>query len=379
MNDFHYELIAEDTETGARAGVLHTPHGKIETPIFMPVGTQATVKTLDQHDLIEAQAQIILGNAYHLYLRPGHELIDRMGGLHQFMNWSRPILTDSGGFQVFSLGDLNKISEEGVRFQSHLDGSSHLFTPESVMEIEHGLGADIIMAFDECTPYPCERDYAEKSMRMTLRWAERCIKRHQELSAQRTHRPPQALFGIVQGSVYPDLRRTCAQELIQMDLPGYAIGGLAVGEPRDSMFGVIRETTPLLPNDKPRYLMGVGLPNDLVEAVGAGADMFDCVVPTRNARNGTVFTRNGRLRLKNAAHAEDPQPLESDCACKTCSHYSRAYLRHLFKTNEVLGMHLATFHNVFFFQQLMRDMRAAIISGHFAAWQADFFALYQDS
>ena len=379
MNDFHYELIAEDTETGARAGVLHTPHGKIETPIFMPVGTQATVKTLDQHDLIEAQAQIILGNAYHLYLRPGHELIDRMGGLHQFMNWSRPILTDSGGFQVFSLGDLNKISEEGVRFQSHLDGSSHLFTPESVMEIEHGLGADIIMAFDECTPYPCERDYAEKSMRRTLRWAERCIKRHQELSAQRTHRPPQALFGIVQGSVYPDLRRTCAQELIQMDLPGYAIGGLAVGEPRDSMFGVIRETTPLLPNDKPRYLMGVGLPNDLVEAVGAGADMFDCVVPTRNARNGTVFARNGRLRLKNAAHAEDPQPLESDCACKTCSHYSRAYLRHLFKTNEVLGMHLATFHNVFFFQQLMRDMRNAIISGHFAAWQADFFALYQDS
>ena len=379
MNDFHYELIAEDTETGARAGVLHTPHGKIETPIFMPVGTQATVKTLDQHDLIEAQAQIILGNAYHLYLRPGHELIDRMGGLHQFMNWSRPILTDSGGFQVFSLGDLNKISEEGVRFQSHLDGSSHLFTPESVMEIEHGLGADIIMAFDECTPYPCERDYAEKSMRRTLRWAERCIKRHQELSAQRTHRPPQALFGIVQGSVYPNLRRTCAQELIQMDLPGYAIGGLAVGETRDSMFGVIRETTPLLPNGKPRYLMGVGLPHALVEAVGAGADMFDCVVPTRNARNGTVFARNGRLRLKNAAHAEDPQPLESDCACKTCSHYSRAYLRHLFKTNEVLGMHLATFHNVFFFQQLMRDMRDAIISGHFAAWQADFFALYQDS
>ncbi len=379
MNDFHYELIAEDTETGARAGVLHTPHGKIETPIFMPVGTQATVKTLDQRDLVEAQAQIILGNAYHLYLRPGHELIDRMGGLHQFMNWSRPILTDSGGFQVFSLGDLNKISEEGVRFQSHLDGSSHLFTPESVMEIEHGLGADIIMAFDECTPYPYERDYAEKSMRRTLRWAERCIKRHQELSAQRTHRPPQALFGIVQGSVYPNLRRACAQELIQMDLPGYAIGGLAVGETRDSMFGVIRETTPLLPNGKPRYLMGVGLPNDLVEAVGAGADMFDCVVPTRNARNGTVFARNGRLRLKNAAHAEDPQPLESDCACKTCSHYSRAYLRHLFKTNELLGMHLATFHNVFFFQQLMRDMRDAIISGHFAAWQADFFALYQDS
>ena len=378
MNDFTYELIAEDAETGARAGVLHTPHGKIETPVFMPVGTQATVKTLDQHDLIEAQAQIILGNAYHLYLRPGHELIDRMGGLHEFMGWSRPILTDSGGFQVFSLGDLNKISEDGVRFQSHLDGSYHLFTPESVMEIEHGLGADIIMAFDECTPYPCERDYAEKSMRMTLRWAERCLKRHQELAAERTHRPPQALFGIVQGSVYADLRRVCAEELIQMDLPGYAIGGLAVGEPRDAMFGMVRETAPLLPTGKPRYLMGVGLPHDLVESVAAGVDMFDCVVPTRNARNGTVFTRSGRLRLKNAGHAEDPQPLETGCACKTCSYYSRAYLRHLFQTHEVLGMHLATFHNIFFFQQLMRDMRNAIIEGHFAAWQAEFFALYQN-
>lgn len=378
MNDFHYELIAEDAATGARAGVLHTPHGKIETPVFMPVGTQATVKTLDQQDLAAAQAQIILGNAYHLYLRPGHELIDRMGGLHGFMNWPRPILTDSGGFQVFSLGDLNKISEDGVRFKSHLDGSFHLFTPEKVMEIEHGLGADIIMAFDECTPYPCERDYAEKSMQMTLRWAERCLHRHQQLTTERTHRPPQALFGIVQGSVYPNLRRTCAEELIQMDLPGYAIGGLAVGEPRESMFGMIRETTPLLPTGKPRYLMGVGLPHDLVEAVGAGVDMFDCVVPTRNARNGTVFTRSGRLRLKNAGHAEDPQPLEQGCACKTCSHYSRAYLRHLFQTKEILGLHLATFHNVFFFQQLMRDMREAIINGHFATWQEEFFALYQN-
>ena len=378
MNEFRYELIAEDSATGARAGLLHTPHGTIETPVFMPVGTQATVKTLDQQDLVETRAQIILGNAYHLYLRPGHDLIDRMGGLHGFMNWSQPILTDSGGFQVFSLGDLNKISEDGVRFKSHLDGSFHIFTPERVMEIEHGLGADIIMAFDECTPYPCERDYAEKSMRMTLRWAERCLKRHQTLSAERSHRPPQALFGIVQGSVYPDLRRTCAEELIKMDLPGYALGGLAVGEPRESMFGMIRNTAPLLPTGKPRYLMGVGLPNDLVDAVGAGVDMFDCVIPTRNARNGTVFTRNGRLRLKNAAHAEDPQPIELDCACKTCSHYSRSYLRHLFQTNEMLGLHLATFHNVFFFQQLMRDMRVAIIADHFAAWQEDFFARYQN-
>jgi queuine tRNA-ribosyltransferase len=376
--DFRFELIAEDAATGARAGTLHTPHGAIETPIFMPVGTQATVKTLDQHDLAEARAQIILGNAYHLYLRPGHQLIDRLGGLHEFMNWPHPILTDSGGFQVFSLGDLNKIGEDGVRFQSHLDGSYHLFTPETVMEIEHALGADIIMAFDECTPYPCERDYAQKSMQRTLRWAERCLHRHRELSAERTHRPSQALFGIVQGSVYPDLRQTCAEELIQMDLPGYAIGGLAVGEPREAMFEMVRQTAPLLPPQKPRYLMGVGLPHDLVEAVGAGVDMFDCVVPTRNARNGTAFTRSGRLRLKNARHAEDPQPLEPGCACKTCRHYSRAYLRHLFQTNEVLGLHLATFHNVFFFQQLMRDMRAAIIDGHFTTWQAKFSALYQD-
>ena len=376
--DFRFELVAADAATGARAGILHTPHGAVETPIFMPVGTQATVKTLDQHDLVEARAQIILGNAYHLYLRPGHQLIDRMGGLHDFMHWPHPILTDSGGFQVFSLGDLNKISEDGVRFQSHLDGSYHLFTPESVMEIEHALGADIIMAFDECTPYPCERDYAQKSMQMTLRWAERCLNRHRELSAERTHRPPQALFGIVQGSVYPDLRQTCAEELIQMDLPGYAIGGLAVGESREEMFEIVRQTTPLLPMQKPRYLMGVGLPHDLVEAVGAGVDLFDCVVPTRNARNGTAFTRSGRLRLKNARHAEDPQPLETGCACKTCSHYSRAYLRHLFQTNEILGLHLATFHNVFFFQQLMREMRAAIIGGHFTTWQAEFSALYQD-
>ena len=375
---FTFELIAQDEQTGARAGILHTPHGRIETPVFMPVGTQATVKTMDQGDLVEAQAQIILGNAYHLYLRPGHELIDRAGGLHAFMNWQRPILTDSGGFQVFSLCDLNTISEEGVRFQSHLDGSYHLFSPESVMEIEHGLGADIIMAFDECTPYPCERDYAQKSMEMTLRWAERCRIRHRALSEERSHRPPQALFGIVQGSVYPDLRQRCAGTLVDMDFPGYAIGGLAVGEPREEMIDVIRSTTPHLPAHKPRYLMGVGLPHDLVEAVGHGVDMFDCVVPTRNARNGTAFTRSGRLRLKNAQHAEDNAPIEEGCACKTCTNYSRAYLRHLFQTGEFLGLHLATFHNIFFFQQFMREARQAIIEGHFAQWQRDFLAGYRD-
>ena len=375
---FTFELIAQDKQTGARAGVLHTPHGAIETPVFMPVGTQATVKTLDQEDLVEAQAQIILGNAYHLYLRPGHELIDRAGGLHAFMNWQRPILTDSGGFQVFSLGDLNTISEEGVRFQSHLDGSYHLFSPEKVMEIEHGLGADIIMVFDECTPYPCEREYAQRSMEMTLRWAERCQVRHQQLSEERSHRPPQALFGIVQGSIYPDLRQQCARALVDMDLPGYAIGGLAVGEPREDMIEVIGSTAPHLPVHKPRYLMGVGLPHDLIEAVGYGVDMFDCVVPTRNARNGTAFTRSGRLRLKNAQHAEDGAPIEEGCGCKTCMHYSRAYVRHLFQTGEFLGLHLATFHNIFFFQQLMRKARQAIIEGRFVQWRRDFLAGYRD-
>ena len=294
------------------------------------------------------------------------------------MNWPRPILTDSGGFQVFSLSDRNEVTADGVRFQSHLDGSHHFFTPEKVMEVEHGLGADIIMAFDECTPYPCGHDYAQESMQRTLRWAERCLSRHQELAAERVHRPPQALFGIVQGSIYPDLRRDCAQALVQFNLPGYAIGGLAVGEPREDMFEVVRQTTTYLPTEKPRYLMGVGLPHDLVEAVAAGVDMFDCVVPTRNARNGTAFTRQGRLRLKNACHAEDPQPLDANCACATCRHYSRAYLRHLFQTNEVLGPRLATLHNIFFFQQLMGEMRDAIIRGHFAAYQAEFLAHYQN-
>ena len=374
-----FELIAADSRTGARAGLLHTPHGPIETPIFMPVGTRATVKTLSQQDLDELGAQIILGNAYHLYLRPGHELAERAGGLHGFMNWQRPILTDSGGFQVFSLSQLNKIQEEGVRFQSHLDGSYHLFTPEKVMEIEHGLGADIIMAFDECTPYPCTRDYARQSMDRTLRWAERCLERHQELSRQRATRLPQALFGIVQGSVYPELRTQCARQLAALDLPGYAIGGLAVGEPRRAMFEVIETTLPHLPTTRPRYLMGVGLPCDLVEAVEAGIDLFDCVIPTRNARNGTAFTSRGRVRLKNASLAEDYSPLDQACPCKTCRHYTRAYLRHLFQADELLGLHLATYHNVYFFLQLMRDMRQAIIAGCFADWQAAFLATYRDT
>ena len=376
--DLAFEELARDSSSGARAGIFHTPHGAIETPTFMPVGTHGSVKALSQQDLESVGAGIILSNAYHLYLRPGHQLVDRAGGLHGFINWQHPILTDSGGFQVFSLSQLNTVTEEGVRFQSHLDGSSHLFTPELVMEVEHALGADIIMAFDECTTYPSSHDEAAKSMEMTLRWADRGLERHRQLTAERHTKPPQAFFGIVQGGIYEDLRVHCAGTLSELDLPGYAIGGLAVGEPREAMFQTIETTVPHLPATKPRYLMGVGLPLDLVEAVGAGMDMFDCVVPTRNARNGTAFTRQGRLRLKNATLAEDYAPIDQTCPCATCSHYSRAYLRHLFQSNEILGLHLATYHNVFFFLQLMREMRQAIIAGTFSSWHAEFRAAYRD-
>jgi len=321
-----------------------------------------------------------LGNAYHLYLRPGHERIARLGGLHGFMGWPRPLLTDSGGFQVFSLTGLTRITEEGVRFQSHLDGSYHLFSPEKVMEIERALGADIIMAFDECTAYPCEREPARASMERTLRWAERCHRQHAELELQKdSDCPPQALFGIVQGSVYGDLREQCARELASWDLPGYAIGGLGVGEPRADLFRTIDTTVPHLPAHKPRYLMGMGLPHDLVQSVAAGIDMFDCVIPTRNARNGTLFTGRGRVRLRNAVHADDPAPVDPDCTCKTCSHYHRAYLRHLLQTNETLGLHLATCHNLHFFLELMRNARRAIIDGCFGDWQSEFLATYQDT
>ena len=378
IEDFFYEIVAEDKNSRARAGILHTPHGSIDTPTFMPVGTQATVKTLDQEDLQQTHSQIILGNAYHLYLRPGHELIYRAGGLHKFMNWQHPILTDSGGFQVFSLKELNSVEEQGVTFRSHLDGSSHLFSPEIVMEIEHGIGADIIMAFDECTPYPCEYQYAKQSMEMTLRWATRCKQHHEKLSEERKHRPSQALFGIVQGSTFPELRIHCANELASMELPGYAIGGLAVGEPRNNMVEIVAETTPHMPLKKPRYLMGVGLPHDMVESVGLGIDMFDCVVPTRNARNGTAFTKHGRLRLKNAKHSENNQPIDETCQCKTCQNYSRSYLRHLFQTGEYLGLHLTSFHNIFFYNQIMREAREAIIAGNFKLWQNQFLSSYKD-
>lgn len=375
-HSFAFELVAQDPRTGARAGLLHTPHGTVETPFFMPVGTQATVKTLSQQDLEALGAQVLLANAYHLYLRPGPELVARAGGLHGFMGWKRPILTDSGGFQVFSLSGLARIEEEGVYFQSHLDGSRHLFSPEKVMEIEHALGADFIMVFDECTPYPCAEEYARDSMELTLRWARRCLERHRQL--QQEQEVPQALFGIVQGSVYPQLRARGAAELAALDLPGYALGGLGVGEPRAQMLETLEFILPHLPTAKPRYLMGVGLPHDLVAAVGAGVDMFDCVIPTRNARNGTAFTRLGRVRLKNASLAQDFGPLDPECSCQTCTHYSRAYLRHLFQARETLGLRLATYHNLHFFLELMRRMRRAIIEGDFARWQAGFLAAYQD-
>lgn len=351
---FEYELIHEDKETGARAGIFHTPHGDIETPVFMPVGTQATVKTMTPEELKECDAQIILSNTYHLYLRPGHELVREAGGLHGFMNWDRPILTDSGGFQVFSLGDLRKIKEEGVEFRSHIDGSKHLFTPESVMEIENALGADIIMALDECNPYPATYEYVKNSTDRTTRWLKRCAEAHR--------RPEdQALFGIIQGGMYKDLRQKSAQEITAIDLPGYAIGGLSVGEPPEVMYEMLEYTTPLMPKDKPRYLMGVGAPDNLVEGVVRGIDMFDCVLATRIARNGTVFTHTGKLVIRNAEYAKDFRPMEEGCQCYACRNYSRAYIRHLIKVGEVLGIRLTTIHNIYYLTHLMKDMRNAIL------------------
>jgi queuine tRNA-ribosyltransferase len=368
-----YELIKECKQTGARLGRLHTPHGVIETPIFMPVGTQATVKAMTPEELKEIHAQIILSNTYHLYLRPGHELVKAAGGLHKFMNWDRPILTDSGGFQVFSLGDLRKITEEGVAFQSHLDGSRHFLTPEKVMEIENALGADIIMAFDECAPYPADYDYVEKSMERTTRWAARCKEAHKNTDHQ-------ALFGIVQGGVYRDLRERSAKDLVEMDFPGYSIGGLSVGEPKALMYEVLEYTTPLLPKDKPRYLMGVGSPDALIEGVIRGVDMFDCVLPTRIARNGTAMTSQGRIAIKNAKYTDDFSPLDPNCDCYCCKNYTRAYLRHLYKAEEILSARLLTIHNLHFLLDLMRQVREAITEDRLMDFRNSFFeAYYGDS
>ena len=364
-----YELLHIDKNSGARRGVVHTPHGDIQTPIFMPVGTLATVKSMSPEELKEdVKAQIILSNTYHLYLRPGHDLVKEAGGLHKFMNWDRPILTDSGGFQVFSLSSLRKITEEGVTFNSHLDGSKHIFTPEKVMEIEEALGADIIMAFDECCAYPSDYEYTKKSMERTTRWAARCKEAHKTEN--------QGLFGIIQGGFYKDLREKSAKDLIELDFPGYAIGGISVGEPKKEFLDILRFTTPLMPDNKPRYLMGVGSPDYLIEAALAGIDMCDCVLPTRLARHGTALTSKGKIVIRNNNYARDWNKLDDECDCYTCKNYTRAYLRHLIKTNEILGMRLLSLHNLRFLTNLMERVRIEIENDNLLGFREDFYKKY---
>ena len=364
-----YELLHIDKNSGARRGVVHTPHGDIQTPIFMPVGTLATVKAMSPEELRnDVKAQIILSNTYHLYLRPGHDIVKEAGGLHKFMNWDRPILTDSGGFQVFSLSGLRKITEEGVIFNSHLDGSKHIFTPEKVMEIEEALGADIIMAFDECCPYPSDYKYTKNSMERTTRWAARCKEAHTTEN--------QGLFGIIQGGFYKDLREQSAKDLISLDFPGYAIGGISVGEPKEEFIDILRYTTPLMPENKPRYLMGVGTPDYLIEASLAGIDMCDCVLPTRLARHGTAMTSKGKLVIRNQNFARDWNKLDDECDCYTCKNYTRAYLRHLIKTNEILGMRLLSLHNLRFLTKLMERVRIEIEHDNLLAFRKEFYKKY---
>jgi queuine tRNA-ribosyltransferase len=335
----------------------------------MPVGTRGTVKAIEQRELLELNAQIILGNTYHLFLRPGMEIIQEAGGLHKFMNWQRPILTDSGGFQIFSLSELRKITDEGVTFQSHLDGTCHTFTPETVLHIERQLGSDIMMVLDECTPYPCEFLYAKKSNEMTIRWAARCREALEKDPALYGH--SQALFGIVQGSIYPEIREQSAKALVDLDFNGYAIGGLAVGEPVEEMYRTIEQTEPFLPEKKPRYLMGVGLPENILEAIERGVDMFDCVIPTRNGRNGMLFTGHGVVNIRNARYKTDFTPVDDSCHCYTCRTFTRAYVRHLFLNKEILGLQLATIHNLAFFLYLTQEARKAILEQRYSAWKSE--------
>jgi queuine tRNA-ribosyltransferase len=387
-------FTVEARDGRARLGRMQLPHGVVETPVFMPVGTVASVKAVPQDVIEELGAQVILGNTYHLYLRPGQENVKKLGGLHRFMSWDRCMLTDSGGFQVFSLSDLRKLTEEGVTFRSHLDGSSHFFSPERSMEIQIALGADIIMAFDECTEHPAKRDRARESMDLTLRWAARSkkyVEEHKDEVPWRAHISPkkvdmghqrsrdswsemeghQSLFGIVQGGMYPDLRRECAERLVEMDFPGYAVGGLSVGEPRELTYEVVNATLPHLPENKPRYLMGVGTPEEIVEYVAQGIDMMDCVLPTRAARHGLLFTSQGKVNIKNSRYALDERPLDPDCGCKVCSRYSRAYLRHLYVANEMLAQVLNTIHNLAFYLDTMRAVRQSIKLGEFARFVSE--------
>ncbi len=364
-----FELIKEAKDCKARLGKLYTPHGVVETPIFMPVGTRATVKAMTPEEVKGLGAQIILSNTYHLYLRPGHKLIEEAGGLHKFMNWDGPILTDSGGFQVFSLGDLRKIKEEGVEFRSHIDGSKHFISPEKSIEIQNSLGSDIMMCFDECTPYPATYEYAKHSMERTTRWAKRCKEYHKNWDKQ-------GLFGIVQGGMYKDLREQSARDLVELDFPGYAIGGLSVGEPKELMCELLDFTTPLLPKDKPRYNMGVGTPDYLFESVIRGIDMADCVLPTRIARNGTVLTSQGKIVIRNAKYSRDFNKLDPECDCYACTNYSRAYIRHLFNVDEILGSRLTTIHNLYFLIKLMENIRNAIKEDRLLEYKEEFYKKY---
>ncbi len=369
MSGSNFNVIHRDASCRARLGSIKTPHGEIETPIFMPVGTNATVKAMTPEDLLAINAQIILANTYHLYLRPGHKLVEKLGGLHRFMNWQRPMLTDSGGFQVFSLGELRKISEEGVKFQSHIDGSYHFLTPELSIQIQESLGADIIMCFDECPAASADYNYVVRSLDMTTRWAKRCKDAHS--------REDQQLFGIIQGGMHHELRARSMEQICEIGFDGYALGGLSVGEEKEQMYAVMESCSPIIPQESPRYIMGIGAPEDLVEAVWHGYDMFDCVMPTRNARNGMLFTSQGRINIKAKRYEEDAGPLDPNCGCYVCRNYSRAYLRHLYRAGEILASSLNTYHNLYYYLDLMRRMREAIREDRLDAFRRDFRAQQQ--
>lgn len=366
-----FTLLNKDNNSKARAGLIKTDHGEIETPIFMPVGTQGTVKAVTQKTLAEdIKAQIILGNTYHLYLRPGTDVLNKGGGLHEFMNWHKPILTDSGGFQVYSLAKLRKMKKDGVEFSSHLDGSKHFFTPEKVIEIQRFIGSDIMMPLDECTPYPCEYDYAKKSTELTSEWAalnKLAFEKSKPLYGHKQH-----LFGIIQGSVYKELREKSAKDLINIDFDGYSIGGLAVGEPAEQMYEMVDFTTDFIPENKARYLMGVGKPENILEAIARGVDMFDCVMPTRNARNANLFTSQGVVSMRNARYKEDFTPLDPNCDCYTCKNFTKAYLRHLYIAKEILALELGTIHNLSFYLNLVKEARSRIIDGSFKKWKDEY-------
>ena len=370
MAMFEYKLIAECRQTGARAGVLTTPHGTVETPVFMPVGTQATVKAMTPEELEELGAQIILCNTYHLHMRTGEDIVEEAGGAHRFMNWKHPILTDSGGFQVFSLAKLNKITDEGVEFRSHIDGGKRFMRPEDSMEIQQKLGGDIAMAFDECVSLPTTPEYSRAAMERTIAWGKRCRDHHS--------RKDQALFGIVQGALYESQRIECVERLEEIGFPGYGIGGLSVGESHAEMYGVLDALCPKMPKEKPRYLMGVGFPTNLIEGVARGVDMFDCVLPTRNGRNGQLFTRFGKMNIKNLSYARDFTPPDPSCGCYVCRNFTRAYLRHLYTAGKILAARLCSWHNLYFLVNLLRDARSAIVEGRFPAFRRDFMENFME-